>query len=455
MESKFTRYILSEVHMLEHLQNSFSTIIKNLRGEGKITDSNVQLALRDVRRALLEADVNYKVVKSFIENVQAKSVGVTVTNSLLPGQLIVKIIHDELVLLLGQKHFQLKTTSIPPTIVLLTGLQGCGKTTFAAKLASHLQKQSFSPMLVSVDVYRPAALTQLEILGKQIGIPVFSSNEKVVKKAADAVAFARQNHYDTLIIDTAGRLHINDELMNELQELKKAVKPHDILFVADGMTGQDAVNTASTFNEKLGVDGIVLTKMDSDTRGGAALSIVKVTGKPIVFISAGEKMDNLEVFYPDRMANRILGMGDVISLVEKVQESVDAETSARLEESFRKNRFTLEDYLLQLKQIRKMGPIENLFEMIPGMNKLKSKNIKIDTKEFTRAEVIIQSMTRQERSNPSIINGSRRKRIALGSGTKTADVNQLLNQYWQIVKISKQMGKMRLPKNLSAFRMGY
>ncbi|MDD5765274.1 MAG: signal recognition particle protein [Candidatus Marinimicrobia bacterium] len=441
--------------MLEHLQNSFGSIIKTLRGEGKITDSNIQLALRDVRRALLEADVNYKVVKSFIENVQAKSVGVTVTKSLTPGQLIVKIIHDELVLLLGEKHFQLKTTSIPPTIVMLTGLQGSGKTTFAAKLAHHLQKQNHSPILVSVDVYRPAALTQLEILGKQIGVPVFSSNEKVVKKASDAVAFARQNHYDTLIIDTAGRLHIDDELMNELQELNKVVKPHDILFIADGMTGQDAVNTASTFNEKLGVDGIVLTKMDSDTRGGAALSIVKVTGKPIVFISAGEKMDSLEVFYPDRMANRILGMGDVISLVEKVQESVDAETSAKLEESFRKNRFTLEDYLLQLKQIRKMGPIENLFEMIPGMNKLKSKNIKIDTKEFTRAEVIIQSMTRQERSNPSIINGSRRKRIALGSGTKTTDVNQLLNQYWQIVKISKQMGKMRLPKNLSAFRMGY
>ncbi|MFA4838201.1 MAG: signal recognition particle protein [Candidatus Neomarinimicrobiota bacterium] len=441
--------------MLEHLQNSFGSIIKTLRGEGKITDSNIQLALRDVRRALLEADVNYKVVKSFIENVQAKSVGVTVTKSLTPGQLIVKIIHDELVLLLGEKHFQLKTASIPPTVIMLTGLQGCGKTTFAAKLANHLQKQNHSPMLVSVDVYRPAALTQLEILGKQIGVPVFSSNEKVVKKAADAIAFARQNHYDTLIIDTAGRLHIDDELMNELQELKKAVKPHDILFVADGMTGQDAVNTASTFNEKLGVDGIVLTKMDSDTRGGAALSIVKVTGKPIVFISAGEKMDSLEIFYPDRMANRILGMGDVVSLVEKVQASVDAETNAKLEESFRKNRFTLEDYLLQIKQIRKMGPIENLVEMIPGMTQLKSKNIAIDTKEFTRAEVIIQSMTRQERSNPSIINGSRRKRIALGSGTKASDVNQLLNQYWQIVKISKQMGKMRMPKNLSAFRMGY
>ena len=455
IESKFTRYILNEVRMLEHLQNSFGSIIKTLRGEGKITDSNIQLALRDVRRALLEADVNYKVVKSFIENVQAKSVGVTVTKSLTPGQLIVKIIRDELVLLLGEKHFQLKTASIPPTIIMLTGLQGCGKTTFAAKLAHHLKKQNHSPMLISVDVYRPAALTQLEILGKQISVPVFSSDEKVIKKAVDAVAFARQNHYDTLIIDTAGRLHIDDELMNELQELKKAVKPHDILFVADGMTGQDAVNTANTFNEKLSVDGIVLTKMDSDARGGAALSIVKVTGKPIVFMSAGEKIDSLEIFYPDRMADRILGMGDVVSLVEKIQASVDAETNAKLEESFRKNRFTLEDYLLQLKQIRKMGPIENLVEMIPGMTKLKSKNIAIDTKDFTRAEVIIQSMTRQERGNPSIINGSRRRRIALGSGTRTSDVNQLLNQYWQIVKISKQMGKMRLPKNLSALRIGF
>ncbi|HDP68864.1 MAG TPA: signal recognition particle protein [Candidatus Marinimicrobia bacterium] len=437
--------------MLEQLQNSLGKIVKTLRSEGKITENNIRDTLSNVRRSLLEADVNYKIVKEFIENVQAKAIGVTVTRSLTPGQQVVKIFHDELTRLLGAKQYHLKTASIPPTVILLAGLQGCGKTTFAAKLALLLKKQNHKPLLVSVDVYRPAAVQQLEVLGKQIGVPVFSGKSKVVKRAVEAVDYARKNHLDTVIIDTAGRLHIDKEMMKELATLKKSLKPQNILFVADGLTGQDAVNTAGVFNEQLGFDGIVLTKMDSDTRGGAALSIVSVTGKPIMYIGTGEKPENIEVFHPDRIANRILGMGDVVSLVEKMQASVDAEQAEQLEKKLLKQQFTLEDYLDQLRQIKKMGPLGDILEMIPGFSKLKSKNIKVDDKELLRAEVIIQSMTRQERQKPAIINGSRRKRIARGSGTSPNDVNRLLNQYWQLLKMSKQMGKMKIPGNLSAF----
>jgi len=439
--------------MLEQLQESLGKIVRNLRSEGKITESNISETLRSVRRSLLEADVNYKVVKEFINNVQEKAIGVTVTRSLNPGQQVIKIFHDELTKLLGAKQYHLKTASMPPTVILLAGLQGCGKTTFAAKLAYLLKKQNHKPLLVPVDVYRPAAVKQLEVLGKQIDVPVFSEKSKVVKRAVEAVNYARKQHLDTIIIDTAGRLHVDDQMMKELEALKKALKPQNILFVADGMTGQDAVNTASAFDERLGIDAIILTKMDSDTRGGAALSIVNVTGKPIMYIGTGEKPENIEPFYPDRIANRILGMGDVVSLVEKVQAAVDADQAAILEKKLRKQQFTLEDYLVQLKQIKKMGPIENVLEMIPGFSRMKMKNIKVDDKEFTRAEVIIQSMTREERRNPSLINGSRRKRIAKGSGTQSSDVNRLLNQYWQLVKMSKQMGKLKLPGNLSAFRM--
>jgi len=403
----------------------------------------------------LEADVNYKVVKEFIENVREKAIGVTVTKSLTPGQEVSKIFYDELTRLLGVKQYQLKTASMPPTVILLAGLQGCGKTTFAAKLALMLKKQNHKPLLVSVDVYRPAAVQQLEVLGKQIGVPVFSEKLKVVKRATEAVNYARRQHLDTIIIDTAGRLHIDNEMMKELEALKKALKPQNILFVADGMTGQDAVNTAAAFNERLGFDGIILTKMDSDTRGGAALSIVNVTGKPIMYIGTGEKPENIEAFHPDRIANRILGMGDIVSLVEKMQAAVDAEQAAKLEKKLLKQQFSLEDYLDQLRQIKKLGPIENILDMVPGFSKMKSKNIKIDDKELVRAEVIIQSMTKDERRNPSLINGSRRKRIAMGSGTHPSDVNRLLNQYWQLVKMSKQMSKMKLPGNLSAFRMGF
>lgn len=437
--------------MLEQLQNSLGKIVKTLRSEGKITESNIRDTLRDVRRSLLEADVNYKIVKEFIESVQAKAIGVTVTRSLTPGQQVIKIFHDELTRLLGARQYHLKTAAVPPTVILLAGLQGCGKTTFAAKLALLFKKQNHKPLLVSVDVYRPAAVQQLEILGKQIGVPVFSGKSKVVKRAMEAIDYARKNHLDTVIIDTAGRLHIDKEMMKELEALKKSVKPQNILFVADGLTGQDAVNTAAVFDEQLGFDGIVLTKMDSDTRGGAALSIVSVTGKPIMYIGTGEKPENIEVFHPDRIANRILGMGDVVSLVEKMQASVDAEQAEKLEKKLLKQQFTLEDYLEQLRQIKKMGPLGDFLEMIPGFSKLKSKNIKVDDRELLRAEVIIQSMTRQERQKPAIINGSRRKRIARGSGTSPNDVNRLLNQYWQLVKMSKQMGKMKIPGNLSAF----
>jgi len=439
--------------MLEQLQESLGKIVKTLRSEGKITENNIRDTLRSVRRSLLEADVNYKVVKEFIDNVQEKAIGVTVTKSLTPGQQVVKIFNDELTRLLGAKQYHLKTASMPPTVILLAGLQGCGKTTFAAKLALMLKNQNRKPLLVSVDVYRPAAMQQLEILGKQIGVPVFSEKSKVIKRATEAVDYARKQHLDTVIVDTAGRLHIDKEMMKELDTLKKNLKPQNILFVADGMTGQDAVNTAASFNDQLGFDGIILTKMDSDTRGGAALSIVSVTGKPIMYIGTGEKLENIEAFHPDRIANRILGMGDVVSLVEKVQGAIDIEQAEKLEKKLLKQQFTLEDYLDQLKQIKKMGPIGDILDMIPGFSKLKSKNIKVDDNELTRAEVIIQSMTRQERQKPNLINGSRRKRIARGSGTQPNDVNRLLNQYWQLVKMSKQMSRMKLPANLSAFGM--
>jgi len=456
MKSKFVCFIhLAKQGMLEHLQESLGKIVRTLRSEGKITENNIRDTLRSTRRSLLEADVNYKVVKEFIENVREKAIGITVTKSLTPGQEVVKVFHDELTRLLGAKQYHLKTASMPPTVILLAGLQGCGKTTFAAKLALMLKKQNHKPLLVSVDVYRPAAVQQLEVLGKQIGVPVFSEKLKVVKRATEAVNYARRQHLDTIIIDTAGRLHIDNEMMKELEALKKTLKPQNILFVADGMTGQDAVNTAAAFNERLGFDGIILTKMDSDTRGGAALSIVNVTGKPIMYIGTGEKPGDIEAFHPDRIANRILGMGDIVSFVEKMQAAVDAEQAAKLEKKLLKQQFSLEDYLDQLRQIKKMGPIENILDMVPGFSKMKSKNIKIDDKELVRAEVIIQSMTKDERRNPSLINGSRRKRIAMGSGTHPSDVNRLLNQYWQLVKMSKQMSKMKLPGNLSAFRMGF
>jgi signal recognition particle subunit SRP54 len=461
MAIKFICFFEDNKLMLEQLQNNLGKIIRNLKSEGKITEDNIRDTLRLVRRSLLEADVNYKVVKEFIDQVQEKAVGVTVTRSLTPGQQMVKIFHDELTRLLGAKQYHLQTAAIPPTVIMLVGLHGCGKTTFAAKLALLLQKQNHKPLLVSVDVYRPAALQQLEVLGKQISVPVFQSpanglnfskESKVISRISRAVDYARQQHLDTLILDTAGRLHLDAEMMGELVALKKMLKPQNILFIVDGMTGQDAVNVVKTFNEKLAIDGIVLTKMDSDTRGGAALSIVSVTGKPIFYLSVGEKLDTLETFHPDRIANRILGLGDIVTLVEKVQTAVDAEEAAKLEQKLLKHQFTLDDYLQQVRQIKKMGPLENILTMIPGFSRV--KNINIDDRELLRNEVIIQSMTREERRNPVIINGSRRKRIARGSGTYPADVNRLLNQYWQLIKITKQMSRMKLPGNLAHLHLG-
>ncbi len=440
--------------MFEQLQNSFSTILKSLRGEGKITESNIAETLRQIRRVLLEADVNYRVVKEFIQAIQEKAVGVPVSKSLTPGQLIVKIIQDEMIRLLGEKNQNLREASIPPTIIMLVGLQGSGKTTCAAKLASHLIQRQHSPLLVPVDIYRPAAEEQLEILARQIKVPCYHENPDVIGRIKEAVAYARQQHRDTLIIDTAGRLHIDEKMMAELQLINAVIQPQNILLIVDGMTGQDAVNTAAAFNEQLGIDGLILTKMDSDARGGAALTIVKITGKPIVFMGTGEKLDDFEVFHPERVAGRILGMGDIVSLVEKVQKTIDAEALAGMEKTFKKERFTLEDYLSQLKQLMKVGPLENLIEHFPGMAKMRLGNQKIDEKEFRRAEAIILSMTRAERLKPDIINGSRRRRIALGSGTQPQDVNRLLNQYWQITKLMKQMGRLKLPKNLSAFGLG-
>ncbi len=440
--------------MFEQLQNGFGAIIKSLRGEGRITENNIADAMRQIRRVLLEADVNYKVAKEFVQSVQEKSVGVTVAKSLSPGQLIVKIIYDEMVHLLGDKNRNLKEASIPPTIIMLVGLQGSGKTTCAAKLAYQLLQKQHSPVLVPVDVYRPAAEEQLEILARQIKVPCFCENPDVVGRIQDAITFARQQHRDTLIIDTAGRLHIDEKMMAELKTIKNTIKPHNILLVVDGMTGQDAVNTATSFNEQIGVDGIILTKMDSDTRGGAALTIVSSTGKPIIYMSVGEKIGDLEIFHPERVAGRILGMGDVVSLVEKVQASVDLESALKLENKLKKEQFTLEDYLTQLRQLKKLGPLDSVMEHLPGFARMRLGNQKVDEKELIKAEAIIQSMTRTERLKPNIINGSRRRRIALGSGTQPQDVNRLLNQYWQITKLMKQMGRMKLPKNLSAFGIG-
>jgi len=428
--------------MLEDLTQRLESIFKKLRGYGKLTENNITDSMKEIRRALLEADVNYKVVKDFISSVQERSVGQDVLRSITPGQLIVKIVHDELIKLFGQTTTDIKTAGIPPTIIMLAGLQGSGKTTFAGKLATFLSKKGKHPMLVAADIYRPAAIEQLDIVGKSVNIPVYSEDVKnPIKICQNAISEARRRSCDVLILDTAGRLHIDDAMMQELEKIKAAIKPHEILFVADGMTGQDAVNTAREFCDRLEFDGIALTKLDGDTRGGAALSIRAVTQKPIKFIGIGEKFDAIEQFYPERMASRILGMGDVVSLVEKAQETIDREKAAKLETKLRKQEFTLEDFYDQLQQIKKMGPLDQLLGMIPGIGS-QIKDVKVDDGSFTRIEAIINSMTLQERRNPKILNGSRRRRIALGSGTRVQDVNQLLNQFGQMKKMLKRMQKM-------------
>ncbi|MBN2280646.1 MAG: signal recognition particle protein [Candidatus Marinimicrobia bacterium] len=441
--------------MLDQLQDGFGKIVKSLRGEGKITESNIRESMRNIRRVLLEADVNYKIVREFTDRVQEKALGADVAKNLKPGQVIVKIISDELKTLLGRNPYRMKTANTPPTVIMLVGLQGCGKTTLSGKLAKKLKSEGQRPLLVPVDVYRPAAIEQLAVLGKQIDVPVFTEKGNVKGRVKAAISHARKNNHDTIIIDTAGRLHIDKNMMSELQMIKKVVSPNNIIFVADGLTGQDAVNTGQEFQAQIGFDAIVLTKMDSDTKGGAALSIVESTGKPIYFLSTGEKLEDLEVFHPERMAERILGMGDIISLVEKVQSTVDEEAAAKLEKRIMQQQFDLEDYLSQIKQMKKMGPLENILEMLPGAFRNAAKNPQIDPREIDRMEAIILSMTRHERRKPDILNGSRRKRIAAGSGTQVSDVNRLIKQYNQVKKLTKQIGKMRLPKNLaSVFKMG-
>ena len=438
-------------YMFEDLTAKLERTLKRIKGQGKLTEKNIADSLKEIRRALLEADVHYKVVKNFVQRVQEKSVGEEVISSVTPGQQIIKIVHDELVELMGKSQTEIKLSGVPPTIIMLCGLQGSGKTAFAAKLAYHLRKKGRHPMLVAADIYRPAAISQLQVLGKNINIPVYASDlQDAVKICLGSVKEAREQSRDVLILDTAGRLHIDEQMMKELEEIKSNVKPHEILFIADGMTGQDAVNAAKQFLDRLDFNGVVLTKMDGDTRGGAALSIRQVTEKPIKFVSVGEKPDAIEAFYPDRMASRILGMGDVVTLVEKAQEAVDVKQAQRLEEKLRKERFTLEDFYEQVQQIKKMGSLEQILGMIPGVGK-QLKNVSVDDSAFIRVEAMINSMTLEERRRPQIINGSRRRRIALGSGTRIQDVNQLLNQFEEMRKMFK---KMRLGKFKGAMKPG-
>lgn len=431
--------------LAEKLQNVF----KNLRGKGKLTAADVDQAMREVRMALLEADVNFKVVKDFINKVKERAVGTEVLESLTPGQQVIKIVNEEMTQLMGGTTSKINIASKPPTVIMMVGLQGSGKTTTCGKLARLLKKQQGrKPLLVACDIYRPAAIKQLQVLGEQTEIPVFSMGDKQdpVDIAKAARAYAESQGCDLVIIDTAGRLHIDDTLMTELELVKAGCKPHEILLVVDAMTGQDAVNVAKVFDERLGLDGVILTKLDGDTRGGAALSVKAVTGKPIKFAGMGEKLDALEPFHPDRMASRILGMGDVLTLIEKAQANVDAQKAAEFEKKLRKNEFTLEDFLDQLQQMKNMGPIGQLLDMIPGMGKVKGlKGLELSDKDVKRTEAIVLSMTKEERRKPEIMNGSRRKRVASGSGTSVQEVNKLLKQFEQSQKMMKQLSQMQQP----------
>ncbi len=444
--------------MFDSLSDKLQRVFKNIRGEGKLTAENMEVALKEIRVALLEADVHFKVVKAFMEGVRTKALGQEVLSSFSPAQQVIKIVRDELITVLGTHTARLRTANQPPTVVMVVGLQGSGKTTSSGKLARYLSKNGHRPLLVSVDVYRPAARQQLAVLAKDLGIPIYEGTPeetKPVDLARSARREAEISGRDMVLVDTAGRLHIDEDLMTELSQLKEALNPTEILFVADAMTGQDAVKSAEEFHKRLGITGVVLTKMDGDARGGAALSIRHITGQPLKFVGTGEKTDALEAFHPDRAASRILGMGDVLSFIEKVESAVDQKKAEQMQRKLLEDDFTLEDFRDQLKQLRKLGSLESLLGMMPQVGMLKElKNVKVDEKEFTRVVAIIDSMTPKERDNHMLINGSRRRRIAKGSGTSVQDVNNLLKQYGQARKmmksvsgglLGKKMGKLKLP----------
>ena len=421
--------------LADKLANSF----KRLKSKGKLTEADVREAMREVRLALLEADVNYKVAKDFTNTVTERAIGTQVMESLTPGQMVVKIVDEELTNLMGGEEARIATPPKPPTIIMMVGLQGAGKTTHAAKLAKHFKSKGNRPMLVACDIYRPAAIKQLQVVGEQAGVPVFEKgNQAPVKTCEEAIRYARDYGHDIMIIDTAGRLQIDEELMNELREIKEKVGPHEILLVVDSMTGQEAVNVAKTFDEMLEINGVILTKLDGDTRGGAALSIRAVTGKPIKFVGVGEKLDNLEVFHPDRMASRILGMGDVLTLIEDAQSKIDEKAAEEAAQKILQNKFDLNDLLNQFAQVRKMGPLKSVISKLPGMDK-QLKDVDVDDRQMDRMEAIILSMTETERQQPDIINPSRKRRIAAGSGMKVEDVNRLLKQFETTQKLMRQM----------------
>lgn len=430
------------------LSSKLQDFTRKLRGKSRITESDLKEMLREVKLALLDADVNYKIVKEFIAEIEKKALGQDVLKSLTPGQQVVKIVKDELVELFGGTESGINFSSNPPTIIMLVGLQGSGKTTTAGKLANLLRKQGKKPLLVACDVYRPAAIKQLQVVGSQLNIPVFANegSKDVVHIAKQAISVAYSKLNDVVILDTAGRLQIDEELMQELANVKNSVHPHEILLVVDSMTGQEAVNVATTFNEKVGIDGVILTKLDGDTRGGAALSVKKVTGKPIKFAGTGEKLSELEVFHPERMASRILGMGDVLSIIEKAEESFNAEEAEKIAQQLDKKDFNLNDYLIQLRQVKKMGSFSSLLKFIPGMANI--KDLKVDDKEFDKIEAIICSMTAKERRNPKILNGQRRLRIAKGSGTSVQEINRFMKSFEMTQKMMKQMKDKKSMKKM-------
>ncbi len=439
--------------MFENLTDRLERSFRLIKGEGRITEINIAETLKEVRRALIDADVNYKIAKQFTDTVKQKALGQDVLKSIKPGQMLIKIVHDELIELMGGQSQEINLKG-NPAVILIAGLQGSGKTTFSGKLANFIKsKKGRNPLLVAGDVYRPAAIEQLKVLGMQIGVSVYTeeNNTDPVKIAQNAIQHARTKGYNVVIIDTAGRLSIDEQMMNEISAIKKATSPHEILFVVDSMTGQDAINTARAFNERLNYDGIVLTKLDGDTRGGAALSIKAEVNKPIKFVSTGEKMEAIDIFYPDRMADRILGMGDIVTLVERAQEQFDAEEAKRLQKKIAKNQFDFNDFFNQIQQIKKMGNIKELASMIPGMGKV-MKDIDVDDNAFKSIEAIIRSMTPEERENPEILNGSRRKRIALGSGTSIQEVNRLIKQFEDAKKVMKMFSGGNAMKMMGAMK---